>query len=167
MEIVVRPPGSLSWNASDVRCALGRGGIRVDKREGDGATPAGAFPLRRVFYRADRLSTPETRLPVRALDPNDGWCDDPQDGDYNRLVTLPFAAGHEPLWRNDTVYDVLVELGYNDDPVEPGAGSAIFLHVATPDYSPTEGCVAINLGDLLTLLAACGEQPTLTVSPGP
>lgn len=167
MEIMVWPPGTLAWNGRRVRCALGRGGVRADKREGDGATPAGTFPLRRVLYRADRLPPPETGLPVQALEPGDAWCDDPADADYNRPVTRPLAAGHETMWRDDNVYDLVVPLGYNDDPVEPGLGSAIFLHVARPDFGPTEGCIALAIGELLELLGACDETTRLSVSPGP
>ena len=165
MEIVVWPPGTLSWNDNQVRCAIGHGGIRAEKREGDGASPAGVFPLRRVMIRPDRLEAPKTGLPIRALDPADGWCDDPRDGAYNQLVKLPFSASHEILWRDDAVYDVIVEVGYNDDPVKPGLGSAIFVHVARPGFEPTEGCVALALDDLLRLLEDCNEQTVLSVSP--
>lgn len=164
MEIMVWPPGALSWNGRQVRCAIGKGGILENKTEGDGATPVGCFPLRRVFYRADRLPEPETGLSVRALTPEDGWCEDPDDPAYNRLVSLPFAAGHETLWREDGLYDVIVELGYNDDPVTPGRGSAIFMHVAQPGYDPTKGCIALELEALLDLLKGCGEGSVVTVS---
>lgn len=164
MEINVWPPGNLYWNGNPVRCVIGRTGIRAEKREGDGATPAGSFPLRRVMYRPDRLAAPVTGLSVRPLDPGDGWCDDPTHAAYNRLVTLPFAAGHERLWREDAVYDVIVELGYNDDPVEPGLGSAVFMHAARPDFAPTEGCIALAPADLLELLEQCREGSRLSVS---
>ncbi len=167
MEIMVWPPGTLAWNAKRVPCAIGRGGIRTAKKEGDGATPAGLFPLRRIHYRPDRLAAPATGLTIRALRPEDGWCDDPADDAYNRLVTRPFDASHEILWRQDRVYDLIVELGYNDDPVKPGLGSVIFVHVATPDFSPTEGCIALALEDLLDLLGNCGEGARLSVSPAP
>lgn len=148
-----------------LRCALGRGGVRADKREGDGATPAGRFPLRRVLYRPDRLAAPpETALPCRPLRPADGWCDDPADPRYNRPVDLPYPASHERLWREDEIYDIVGVLGHNDDPVVPGAGSAIFLHVARPDYAPTAGCVALAREDLLRLLSACGPAPVLRVT---
>ena len=167
MEIVVWPPGTLSWNGNQVRCALGHGGIRAEKREGDGTTPAGVFPLRRVMIRPDRLEVPKTGLPVHALDPADGWCDDPGDDAYNQLVKLPFSASHEKLWRDDAIYDVIVEVGYNDDPVKPGLGSAIFVHVARPGFEPTEGCIALRLEDLLDLLNHCDEQTVLSVSHRP
>jgi L,D-peptidoglycan transpeptidase YkuD (ErfK/YbiS/YcfS/YnhG family) len=163
MKVVVWPPGHLQWHGNRVDCALGRSGIRVEKREGDGATPAGLFPLRRVMYRADRLPEPETGLPVRPLRRDDGWCDDPEDAAYNRLIRTPFTARHESLWRDDALYDVVVELGFNDDVIEPGRGSAIFLHCAKPGYAPTEGCVALALADLLALLRDCDRETTLSV----
>lgn len=165
MDIVVTADGQLGFGNGRWRCALGRGAIVADKREGDGGTPVGTFPLRRLLYRPDRVAAPATRLPVRALTPTDGWCDDPNDPAYNRPVTLPFAAGHEKMWRDDNIYDVVVVLGHNDDPPVAGRGSAIFLHIARPDYRPTEGCVALALDDLLTVLADCGPETRLTVQP--
>jgi L,D-peptidoglycan transpeptidase YkuD (ErfK/YbiS/YcfS/YnhG family) len=138
-------------------CVLGKGGVRpaAEKREGDGATPAGRWPLRRVFYRPDRELPPATALDRVPLKPRDGWCDDPAHPLYNRPVTLPFAASHEVLWREDHIYDLIVELGHNDDPPVPGLGSAIFMHLTRPDRAPTEGCVALERDGLLTLLAHC------------
>ena len=143
---------------------FGRSGIRADKREGDGATPAGCFELRQVFYRPDRLPKPDTEIPVQALEPAAGWCDDAGDPAYNRPVSLPYAARAEELWRKDALYDVIVVLGYNDDAVVPGRGSAIFLHVANPDGSPTEGCVALALKDLLEVLKAVEAGSRLCVA---
>lgn len=151
--------GTTGWPA-----AIGRGGLRIDKREGDGATPVGSWPLRRVMYRADRLpAPPPTGLPVSAIGPADGWCDDPADPAYNLPVALPYPASHERLWRDDHVYDVVVVLGHNDMPPVPGLGSAVFLHVARPGYLPTEGCVALALPDLLALLARAQPGDSLTI----
>jgi len=163
MDILVSPDGRLRWLGNEVRCALGRSGVRADKREGDGATPIGAFPLRRILFRPDRLPKPATGLPTQPIEPELGWCDDPARPEYNQLVRLPFAASHERLWRDDGLYDVLVVIGHNDDPVAPGAGSAIFLHVAEPEFVPTEGCVALTLADLLRLLVSCGPGDRLVV----
>jgi L,D-peptidoglycan transpeptidase YkuD (ErfK/YbiS/YcfS/YnhG family) len=124
------------------------------KREGDGRSPIGLLPLRRVLYRADRGPAPETTAPVEPIGRSDGWCDDPHDESYNRPVRLPYPARHEMLWRDDAIYDLVGVLGWNDDPVRRGEGSAIFLHVARPDYAPTEGCVALALPDLRAALAA-------------
>jgi len=166
-DLVVRPPGTLRWRGRRFACAIGWGGVRADKREGDGATPAGRFPLRRVLYRPDRLAPPRTALPIAPLGPQDGWCDDAGHNLYNRPLGLPHAARHEALWREDHVYDLIVILGHNDDPVVPGMGSAIFLHVAGPDYAPTAGCVALAQADLLTVLAAIGPRVWLRVPPAP
>jgi L,D-peptidoglycan transpeptidase YkuD (ErfK/YbiS/YcfS/YnhG family) len=154
---VVRRDGLLRFAGQVWRCALGKGGIRRDKREGDGATPVGLLPLRRVFYRADRLAAPACRVAVEPIAASDGWCDDPGHRDYNRRITLPHEARHEALWREDSVYDIIGVLGWNDGqdgaPIARGRGSAIFLHIARPDLSPTEGCVALPERDLRALLA--------------
>lgn len=167
MDIQVTADGTLNYDRIALRCALGRGGVRVHKIEGDGATPTGCFALRRVLFRPDRVDKPETALPVAAISPSDGWCDAPEDPNYNRPVTHPYSASAESLWRCDELYDVVVILGHNDDPPVPGAGSAIFLHVARPNYAPTEGCVALALPDLIRLLKNCGTNDRLCVSAAP
>lgn len=139
-------------------CALGRTGLSVRKREGDGATPVGRWPMRFVFYRRDRIRLPRTGLDACRLLPDDGWCDAPSDRDYNAYVTHPHVASAERLWRDDGLYDVLIVLGYNDAPVVRGRGSAIFLHLARPGYAPTEGCIAISRSDMLRLLPLCGPD---------
>ena len=153
--MVVLYASSTAWlhdGSHSYRCALGRGGIGSKKREGDGVTPIGRYPMRRLLYRADRLNRPITKLPVGEIKPDDGWCDDPGDVAYNRPVELPYKASAENLWRHDGLYDLVVTLGHNDDPVVPNAGSAIFLHVASIRYDPTDGCIALSLCDLLDLL---------------
>jgi L,D-peptidoglycan transpeptidase YkuD (ErfK/YbiS/YcfS/YnhG family) len=154
MQAVVHPDGRLVLRNSAYRATLGRTGVTSHKREGDGATPAGLLPLRRVLYRLDRVAAPNCAVPIEPIAANDGWCDDPLHRDYNSLVRLPHEASCEELWRQDGLYDVVGVLGWNDAPVERGRGSAIFLHVASPDYAPTEGCVALGLPDLLRVLAA-------------
>ena len=162
-DLVLHPPNILRWRGRRFACAIGWGGVRTNKREGDGATPSGHFPLRRVLYRPDRLAPPRTALPIAPLDPKDGWCDDPAHPLYNRPLRLPHEARHEELWRTDRVYDLIVILGHNDAPVVRGLGSAVFLHVAQPDYAPTAGCVAVAAGDLLTILAGVHRQTSLRV----
>lgn len=171
MDIVVTAHGpngwpTIHWSGGDVRCALGRSGIVSDKREGDGGTPVGCFPLRQVLFRPDRVSPPLSSLPVRPIDPADGWCDDPADAAYNRPVRLPYPASHERMWRDDWLYDLVIVVGHNDAPVVPGLGSAIFVHVAKADYPPTAGCVALALADLQTLVAACRLGDRLVIAAG-
>jgi L,D-peptidoglycan transpeptidase YkuD (ErfK/YbiS/YcfS/YnhG family) len=137
------------------QCALGWAGVVAGgaKREGDGTSPAGLWPMRRVLWRPDRGPAPATRLATAPIAPDDGWCDAPDDPAYNQPVRLPCRASAERLWREDRLYDVVVVLGQNDSPVVPGAGSAIFLHLASPDFAPTQGCVALAPSDLAHLLS--------------
>ena len=155
--------------ARQVRCALGPSGVidPQDKREGDGKTPLGILPIRRVLYRPDRGGPPRTALPTAPIAPDDGWCDAPDDPAYNLPVTLPYPASAERMWRDDGLYDLVVVLGYNEDPVQPGRGSAIFLHLAKPDYAPTQGCVALARPDLETVLGLAGPGAALEILRAP
>lgn len=153
MEAIIRPDGLLMLRGGVFRTALGARGVSAFKQEGDKTTPAGVLPLRRVLYRADRLRPPSCTVALEPIGQADGWCDDPDHRDYNRMVRLPHDASCEALWREDAVYDVIGVLGWNDQPVVRGRGSAIFLHVARPDYAPTDGCVALSLADLRHVLS--------------
>ena len=159
-------PASAAGPAREVRCALGPGGVVAAdaKREGDGATPAGRWPMRRAFYRPDRGEAPKTPLPLQALAPEDGWCDAPADPRYNQPVKLPYPASAETMWREDGLYDLVVVLGYNDDPPVAGRGSAIFLHCARPDFTVTQGCVALARSDLEAVVALARPGDLLEVS---
>ena len=152
------------WGAGRRRCAVGSGGIAQKIREGDGVTPVGTWPLRRVFYRPDRMMAPRCALPVAPLQPHDGWCETPGDPEYNTLVRLPHRASAESMWREDHLYDVVVVVGYNDAPVVAGKGSAIFLHLARTEYTPTAGCVALALPDLLEVLLQLTPDDRLIVT---
>lgn len=145
--------GILAGRGLVTACALGKGGVRTGKREGDGATPAGLWPVRRLHYRPGRLGPPRSRLAVRPTGPRDGWCDQPDHPAYNRRVRLPIAGSAERLQRPDRLYDLVIELGYNDSPPRPGAGSAIFMHVARPGLRPTAGCIAVPLQVLRRIAA--------------
>ncbi len=157
--------GTVQFKGRAVPCALGRAGITAGKREGDGATPAGLFPLRRVLYRADRGAAPTTALPVAVIEKDDGWCDAPAHADYNRPVRLPHPAHVEHLWRDDAIYDVIVVIGHNDDPVVPGAGSAVFVHIARHGFAPTAGCIALARHDLLDLLKTAAPGDDIRIGP--
>lgn len=133
------------------------------KREGDGATPMGLFTLCEALYRPDRVRRPRGGLPVRVIRPSDGWCDDVRDGNYNRKVRLPYAASAETLWRDDTIYDIIVVLDHNRRPRAKGRGSAIFMHIARAGYAPTAGCIALTLSDLRRLLGALGRATAVHV----
>lgn len=147
-----------------VRAALGRSAIAALKREGDGATPLGRFPIRQALYRADRMPRPRTRLPIHAIRDGEGWCEDPADRNYNRLVRLSPKVSVDGLSRADHLYDLVLVLGYNDRPRVRGRGSAIFLHLARPGYSPTDGCIALSRNDLLMLLAQLRRGSAIVVA---
>ncbi|HZS83321.1 MAG TPA: L,D-transpeptidase family protein [Stellaceae bacterium] len=163
MDLAVSREGWAFWRGARLRCALGRGGVSARKCEGDGTTPVGSWPMRRLLYRADRVDRPTTFLAASPIAPDDGWCDAPADRNYNRPVKLPYAASAECLWREDRIYDLVVPLGYNDAPAVPGAGSAIFLHLAQADFAPTAGCVALALPDLLAVLAEADETSLVVI----
>lgn len=164
MHLLVDSNGLAHWDGRPMRCALGRAGISAMKREGDGATPSGSFALRFVLYRPDREAPPMTALPRRAIVRDDGWCDAPADPSYNRLIRLPYPTSAEALWRDDGLYDLVVPLGYNDIEVVPGKGSAIFLHLAAPDFAPTAGCVALSRADLLTVLGEADASSRVVIT---
>jgi L,D-peptidoglycan transpeptidase YkuD (ErfK/YbiS/YcfS/YnhG family) len=146
--------GVLTAFGTTIPAVYGKAGAvpAAEKREGDGATPLGDWPVRGVLLRPDRVDPVITRLPWRWLRPGDGWSDGVDDPQYNRPVALPHRYSAEQLWRDDGVYDVIVVLGHNDAPVVPGWGSAIFWHCTRPDRRPTEGCVAVDRDDLLALV---------------
>lgn len=161
--IHVSSDGTLTLNGYTYRCSLGEKGVTGDKREGDLKTPLGSFPLAECWYRADRMNAPKTKLPLRIIQKDDGWCDDVKSPAYNQHVKLPFEASHEELWREDHKYDIIVTLGYNTKPLIPGKGSAIFLHVAPEGYPPTQGCVGLLLPDLLEVLKQATPETLLRV----
>ncbi len=167
MELVVRADDPakavLDWGSGARRAAIGSAGIGSKRAEGDGVTPVGAFPIRRVLYRSDRILRPRTILPLAAIERDDGWCDAPLDAAYNRPVKLPYRASAEALWREDHFYDLVVILGFNDAPVVSAAGSAIFLHIARSDFRPTRGCIALAANDLLELVPLLGPNDTISI----
>lgn len=154
---------TLSMGTMAFACSIGPAAITYSKSEGDGATPAGHWPMRYVMYRADRVVRPITALPVERILPDSGWCDDPASPDYNRPVGLPYGYGHEKLWRDDHLYDLIVVLGHNDSPVVRGKGSAVFMHVRHPDGSATQGCVALRQDHLRQVLARSGPETVLHI----
>lgn len=157
-DLILLSSTHLSFRGKSYRCATGKGGIREDKIEGDGATPVGTFALREILYRADRFNAKEielitnTGLPVSCISSSEGWCDDSDSTHYNKRIPLPSPDRHECLWREESVYDIIIPLGYNNSPIVPGKGSAIFMHLARPDYTPTEGCIALSREDFLEVL---------------
>ena len=143
--------------------ALGRAGIKANKREGDGSTPRGRFRLKRLWWRADRHPRPATLLPVRRIALDDGWCENPADRHYNMPVKVPPGATADRLARTDQLYDFIIEIDHNTRPRVAGRGSAVFIHIARPGFAPTAGCVALTLPSLRRLIARLGPRTTIVV----
>jgi L,D-peptidoglycan transpeptidase YkuD (ErfK/YbiS/YcfS/YnhG family) len=155
--------GWLTTSGLTVPVALGRGGIKADKREGDGGTPRGTFQPRQLWWRADRHPRPKTHLPVRAIRPEDVWCEDPSSRHYNQPLRLERDSGGDRLTRDDHLYDFIIEIDHNTSPRIAGRGSAVFLHLARPDFSPTAGCVSMTRSAMLRLLERLGPQTRIMI----
>jgi L,D-peptidoglycan transpeptidase YkuD (ErfK/YbiS/YcfS/YnhG family) len=150
--------GVLLAGARAIPVVLGRAGIAADKREGDGATPRGRFRLTRLWWRPDRAPRPRSLLPVRRIDRALAWCENPADRRYNRPFRRSANEPGDRLWRDDHLYDLVIEISHNTRPRIAGRGSAVFIHVARPDRSATAGCVALDAGELRRLLARLGPH---------
>ena len=155
--------GFLSAGSWCVPVALGRGGIKANKREGDGGTPRGSFRALRVWWRPDRLALPKTTLPARRISPADAWCEDPKDRRYNRPFRRSATEPGDRLWRQDRLYDIIIEIDHNARPRVAGRGSAVFIHVARPGFAPTVGCVALKPRALRMLAQKLGRKTRIVI----
>ena len=161
--IIINKSGYLKYKNLKFRCSLGRAGIGKKKKEGDGITPKGKFRILKIYYRFDRIKKFSTNIKKIKIKKNMGWCDDPNSRFYNKLISLPNKDHHEKFYRSDNIYDVLVVLNYNMDPIIKGKGSAIFIHIAKKQLKPTAGCVALNKADLLFLLATIEKNTEIKI----
>ena len=155
--------GWLTGPGLTIPVALGRGGIRANKREGDGGTPRGIFHPRKLWWRADRYLRPRTFLAARAIGPADAWCEDPDDRHYNRPIRVARDHKGDRLQRKDHLYDFIVEIDHNTRPRIAGRGSAVFLHLARDNFGPTSGCVAMTKSAMLRLLRRLGPRTRITI----
>ena len=155
--------GWLTAGGTTIPVALGRGGIRANKREGDGGTPKGTFRPRQLWWRADRHKRPATFLPVRPIGPEDAWCEDPNSRHYNQPVRLDRARSGDRLRREDHLYDFIIEIDHNSAPRIAGRGSAVFLHLARQNFGPTAGCVAMTKSAMLQLLRRLGPETKIVI----
>src|SRR6201996_7349892 len=158
-----RRRGWLTGDRLEGPVAVGSGGIRANKWEGDGGTPLGTFHPKRLWWRADRHPRPRTMLPVRAIRPDDAWCEDPASRHYNRPLRLDHDQSGDRLTRDDHLYDYIVEIDHNAAPRIAGRGSAVFLHLVRKDFSPTAGCVSMTQSAMLRLLARLGPQTRIVI----
>ena len=150
--IIVKKTGYLKYKNFRFKCALGKNGIKKKIKEGDDITPKGTFKIKAVYYRKDKIKKILTSIKTRKIKKNMGWCDDPKSAAYNQLINLPNKVGYERLYRKDNIYDLIIVLNYNMTPIVKNKGSAIFIHIAKKNYSPTKGCIALSKIDLLKIL---------------
>jgi len=150
--IIVKNPGYLIYKNSKFRCSLGINGIKNKKKEGDGITPKGIFKLKKIYYRNDKVKNIVTKVKKIKITKDMGWCDDPRSKFYNKLIRLPSKFGHEKLYRKDDIYNLIIVLDYNMNPVTKNKGSAIFIHLAKKNYKPTQGCMGLKQNDLIKLI---------------
>jgi len=159
-----RTKGILLAGPVAIPVALGRGGVRANKFEGDGATPRGLFRLVRLWWRSDRHPKPRSYLPARQITPDLAWCENIRDRRYNRPFRRSPREAGDRLWRKDALYDLVIEIDHNARPRVAGRGSAVFIHVARPDGSPTAGCVALRATDLQRLLTRLGPKTRIAIA---
>jgi L,D-peptidoglycan transpeptidase YkuD (ErfK/YbiS/YcfS/YnhG family) len=161
--IIVKKTGYLNYKNFKFRCALGKNGIRKKIKEGDGITPKGIYKIKTVYYRQDRIKKPSTSINSKKIKKNMGWCDDPKSVNYNQLINLPNNYNSEKLFRNDNIYDLIVVLDYNMNPTIKNKGSAIFIHIAKKNYTPTKGCIALSKIDLLRILNKINKKTKIKI----
>ena len=142
----------LTFKNIKVKCAVGKRGVAFKKKEGDLITPKGSFKIKRIFYRKDRIKNLKSRIPKSIIKKNMGWCDDPKSQHYNKLIKFPFNFSSESLYRKDNIYDLILVLDFNSNPIKKNRGSAIFVHIARKKFLPTKGCIAIKKFELKRLI---------------
>jgi L,D-peptidoglycan transpeptidase YkuD (ErfK/YbiS/YcfS/YnhG family) len=161
--IIVKKSGYLKYKNFKFRCALGKNGIKKKVKEGDNITPIGIFKIIKIYYRHDKIKNLKTSIKKKKIKKNMGWCDDPKSNFYNQQVKLPNKFNYERLYRNDRIYDLLVILNYNTNPVIKNKGSGIFIHIAKKNYSPTKGCIALRKKNLLELLKTINQKTKIKI----
>ena len=162
--IIINKSRYLKYKKLKFRCALGKGGIKIKKREGDNITPKGSYKIVKVYYRKDRIKKISTRIKCNNIKKNMGWCDDPKSKKYNKLIKLPTQFNHEKLYRKDNIYDLILVLNYNMRPIIKNKGSAIFIHVANKNYKPTQGCISLKKKDLTRILPLLTKKTKVLIN---
>ena len=162
--IIVKNSGYLKYKNLKFRCALGKAGIKKKEKEGDNATPKGIFKITRLYYRPDRIKNIITAVKKIKIKKNIGWCDDPNSHFYNQQISLPNKFGHEKLYRNDNLYDLVLVLNYNTNPIIKNKGSAIFLHITKNSYKKTKGCIALKKKHLIELISQIKKNVKIKIN---
>jgi len=162
--IVVKKSGYLNYKNLKYRCALGKSGIKKKKKEGDNVTPSGVFKIIKIYYRADKIKKIISPIKKIQIKKNMGWCDDSKSNFYNQQINLPSKFGYEKLYRNDNLYDLIIVINYNMNPIIKNKGSAIFIHVAKNYYKKTKGCIALKKKNLIELISSIKKNTKIKIS---
>ncbi len=143
---------NLIYKNYKAKCAVGKRGIGYKRKEGDLITPKGKYKIKYILFRKDRVKKIQSKIKKIVIRKNMGWCDDPKSKNYNKIIKLPSEYNFEKLYRKENIYDIILVLNYNMNPIVKNKGSAIFIHVAKRNYNKTEGCVAIKKKSLLKII---------------
>jgi len=162
--IIINKSSYLKYKNFRFRCALGKAGIGKKKKEGDNITPKGLYKIVKIYYRKDRIKKVSSKFKLIKITKNIGWCDDPNSEKYNQIINLPTKYSYEKLYRKDNVYDLILVLNYNMDPVIKKKGSAIFIHVAKKNYQSTQGCVALKKNNLMKLISKINKNIKIKIN---
>jgi len=161
--IIIKKNSYLHYKDFTFGCVLGKNGIKKKIKEGDDITPKGIYKIKIVYYRQDKIKKISTSINSKKIEKNMGWCDDPKSDNYNQLINLPNKYNSEKLYRNDNIYDLIVVLDYNMNPIIKNKGSAIFIHIAKKNYTPTQGCIALSKIDLLKILNKINKKTKIKI----
>jgi len=162
--IIVKKSGYLKYENLKFRCALGKAGVKKKKIEGDNITPRGIFKIIKLYYRPDKIKIIKTSIKKIKIRKNMGWCDDPKSRFYNQQIKLPTKYGHERLYRSDNLYDLIVVLNYNINPIAKNKGSAIFLHIAKNSYQKTKGCIGLKKDHLIKIISKIKKNTIIKIN---
>ena len=162
--IIVKKSGYLKYKDLKFRCALGKAGIKKKTIEGDNITPKGIFKILKIYYRPDKIKKIKTLIKKIKIRRNMGWCDDPKSRFYNQQIKLPTKYGHEKLYRSDNLYDLIVVLSYNINPIIKNKGSAIFLHIAKNSYQKTKGCIGLKKEHLIKIICSIKKNTRIKIN---
>jgi L,D-peptidoglycan transpeptidase YkuD (ErfK/YbiS/YcfS/YnhG family) len=162
--IIVKKSGYLKYKNLKFRCALGKEGVKKKTMEGDNITPKGIFKIIKIYYRPDKIKKIKTLIKKIKIKKNMGWCDDPNSRFYNKMINLPTKYSHEKLYRNDHLYDLIVVLSYNTNPIIKNRGSAIFMHIANNSYKKTKGCIALKKEHLIKIISKIKKNTKIKIN---
>jgi L,D-peptidoglycan transpeptidase YkuD (ErfK/YbiS/YcfS/YnhG family) len=162
--IIINKSSYLKYKNFRFRCALGKTGIGKKKIEGDNITPKGLYKIVKIYYRKDRIKKISSKFELIKITKNIGWCDDPNSEKYNQIINLPTKYGYEKLYRKDNIYDLILVLNYNMNPVVKNKGSAIFIHIAKKEYQPTQGCIALKKDNLVKLISKINKNIKIKIN---